>query len=74
MRQKAPDFVRNQELFGEEYQTRTRDLPRVKLRLEIQRMLSGTFGSCLSRLRFPVLGQFMGQTSETSLFVYPRVF
>ena len=43
IKRKVPDFVRNQELFGGDYWTRTSDLLRVKIRLDIKCLLLGPF-------------------------------
>ena len=40
---KVPDFLRNQELFGGDYWTRTSDLLRVKIRLGVKGLLLGGF-------------------------------
>ena len=49
IKRKVPDFARNQELFGGDYWTRTSDLLRVKIRLDIKRLLLGTFRYFLLR-------------------------
>ena len=40
---KVPDFLRNQELFGGDYWTRTSDLLRVKMRRDVKALLLGAF-------------------------------
>ena len=40
---KAPDFFRNQELFGGDCWTRTSDLLRVKMRRDVKALLLGAF-------------------------------
>ena len=40
---KEPDFLRNQELFGGDYWTRTSDLLRVKMRRDVKALLLGAF-------------------------------
>ena len=40
---KVPDFLRNQELFGGDYWTRTSDLLRVKMRRDVKVLLLGAF-------------------------------
>ena len=40
---KVPDFLRNQELFGGDYWTRTSDLLRVKIRRDVKALLLGAF-------------------------------
>ena len=40
---KEPDFIRNQVLFGGDYWTRTSDLLRVKIRLNIKGLILGAF-------------------------------
>ena len=42
-KRKVPDFLRNQELFGGDYWTRTSDLLRVKIRLDVKALLLGAF-------------------------------
>lgn len=46
---KAPDFARNQELFGGDYWTQTSDLLRVKIRPDIKCLLLGAFRYFLLR-------------------------
>ena len=43
IKSKVPDFLRNQELFGGDYWTRTSDLLRVKIRLNIKGLILGAF-------------------------------
>ena len=43
IKRKVPDFLRNQELFGGDYWTRTSDLLRVKIRLDVKALLLGAF-------------------------------
>ena len=40
---KVPDFLRNQELFGGDYWTRTSDLLRVKIRRDVKALLFSAF-------------------------------
>ena len=42
-KRKVPDFLRNQELFGGDYWTRTSDLLRVKMRRDVKALLLGAF-------------------------------
>ena len=42
-KRKAPNFLRNQELFGGDYWTRTSDLLRVKMRRGAKALLLGAF-------------------------------
>ena len=41
--EKIPDFARNQEFSGGDYWTRTSDLLRVKICLDVNALLSGAF-------------------------------
>ena len=43
IKRKVPDFVRNQELFGGDYWTRTSDLLRVKMRRDVKALILGAF-------------------------------
>ena len=75
IKRKVPDFTRNQELFGGDYWTRTSDLLRVKIRLDIKCLLLGTFRyfwlrffrigkrslSTVSTRWYPHIGQCIGQ-------------
>ena len=42
-KRKVPDFLRNQELFGGDYWTRTSDLLRVKMRRDVKALILGAF-------------------------------
>ena len=77
---KAPDFLRNQELFGGDYWTRTSDLLRVKIRLDVKALLLGAFRYFLLRFfrtgkrplstastrYYPDIGQRIGQITGSA--------
>ena len=81
IKRKVPDFSRNQELFGGDYWTRTSDLLRVKIRLDVKALLLGAFRyfllhffragkrslSIVSARWYPDIGQRIGQIPRIHL-------
>ena len=82
---KEPDFLWNQVLFGGDYWTRTSDLLRVKIRLDIKCLLLGPFRyfllhffrknkrslSTVSARWYPDIGQRIGQVPGSANWAEP---
>ena len=84
-KRKVPDFLRNQELFGGDYWTRTSDLLRVKIHLDVKGLLLGAFRyfllhffraskrslSAVSTRCYPDIGQRIGQVPGSAYWTEP---